>query len=182
MSAYSDSFEGFWAVYPRKINKKNASKAWEKLDADEQLAARQDVEKRNRMKAWSGDPRLIPHAATYLNAARWEDDWQQDFVLRSEAAPSPAPRQYRTVEDTHVDKWKALGNRIGMRYIRASCGIPNDKVDEFTKILNETVEEGRMLDSEEDKREAVMTFAKLLVSRLDKALGLTNYRKVIGNA
>lgn len=61
------SFERFWEVWPRKKAKGAAEKAWAKLSVDDQRAAI-DAPKPE------GDPKYIPHPATWLNAKRWLDE------------------------------------------------------------------------------------------------------------
>ena len=69
-------FDRFWAVYPRRVAKVRALRAWTKLKPDEELieAIITDVERRKEGE-WKGqDVQFIPHPATYLNQRRWEDE------------------------------------------------------------------------------------------------------------
>ena len=62
-------FDQFWAIYPRKTSKQSASKAFAKLKDEDQQKAINNV-----ARLYSETPvEFIPHAATYLNQARWED-------------------------------------------------------------------------------------------------------------
>ena len=62
-------FDQFWAIYPRKTSKQSASKAFAKLKHEDQQKAINNV-----ARLYSETPvEFIPHAATYLNQARWED-------------------------------------------------------------------------------------------------------------
>lgn len=66
-------FADFWAVYPRKIAKAAALKAWNKAvksaAAEDVIAgARRYAEDPNRAE------RFTAHPATWLNAGRWEDE------------------------------------------------------------------------------------------------------------
>ena len=63
-------FDQFWALYPRKTSKQSASKAFAKLkDEDQQKAIN------NIARLYSDTPvQYVPHAATYINQARWEDE------------------------------------------------------------------------------------------------------------
>lgn len=70
-------FEQFWMVYPRKVAKQNAEKAWNKLNPDETLAQQiiTAVERFRLDPQWLKDNgQFIPHAATFLNGRRWEDE------------------------------------------------------------------------------------------------------------
>ena len=62
-------FDQFWAIYPRKTGKQAASKSFAKLsNADQQEALN------NISRLYSQTPvQFVPHAATYLNGKRWED-------------------------------------------------------------------------------------------------------------
>lgn len=69
---YSESFENFWKLYPRKIAKGNAEKAWEKIKPDEKLVADIIAAIAKQKPTWT-DPKFIPHPATWLNGKRWLD-------------------------------------------------------------------------------------------------------------
>lgn len=73
-SAGSAEFEKFWNVYPRKVGKGQAMKAWSKATGKASavliIAA---------VEAWRGSkdfpaPEFVPHPATWLNAERWTDE------------------------------------------------------------------------------------------------------------
>ena len=69
-SASSAEFENFWLVYPRKINRAVALKAFEKAtrktEADLIISA-------VRGYKFADDEQFIPHPATWLNQERWID-------------------------------------------------------------------------------------------------------------
>jgi len=70
-------FERFWTVYPKKLSKGQAEKAWQKLSPDEQLLERilSAVERAKTRADWRKDAgQFIPHPATWLNAKGWEDE------------------------------------------------------------------------------------------------------------
>lgn len=70
-------FERFWKEYPRKAAKQNARKAWDKLNPDEALTEQiiASVERFRLDPQWTKDNgQFIPHAATFLNGKRWEDE------------------------------------------------------------------------------------------------------------
>ena len=82
------SFDRFWAIYPRKVAKQAALRAWKRLKAREQATALDALPA--HIKFWGASERsreYIPHAATWLNGCRWEDeieapksqaDWRND--------------------------------------------------------------------------------------------------------
>lgn len=71
-----DLFDAFWSHYPRKDNKAQARKAWPK--ACKRLSPERLVK---AAEVWAGwwveagkDREHIPHAATWLNNDRWNDE------------------------------------------------------------------------------------------------------------
>lgn len=68
-------FTGFWALYPRRDAKKDAQKAWDKLNPDPEL--QQQIE---TALAWQvlreqwQDDRYIPLPASWLRGERWTDE------------------------------------------------------------------------------------------------------------
>ena len=70
-------FSDFWSAYPKKVAKPDAERAWNKLNADDDLVERiiDDVERRKTGPEWIKDNGMyIPYPATYLNQHRWEDE------------------------------------------------------------------------------------------------------------
>jgi uncharacterized protein YdaU (DUF1376 family) len=70
---YISSFDTFWKQYPRKIAKDNARKAWLKIKPDEDLVQKILTAVKTH-KTFKVDEQFIPHAASWLNAKRWDDD------------------------------------------------------------------------------------------------------------
>jgi hypothetical protein len=71
-------FLEFWKVYPRHENKLKASKIWTARNLDKQAdIIIADVLKRKEFHCeWLRG--FIPHATTYLNGKRWEDDIREE--------------------------------------------------------------------------------------------------------
>lgn len=72
-----DLFDRFWAVYPRKVGKRDAVKAWNKLKPDETLTLQiiEGVERWKLSTQWTKDGgQYIPYPATFLNGERWKDE------------------------------------------------------------------------------------------------------------
>lgn len=68
-------FDEFWALYPRKIAKAVARKAWSRLNQQQQLDAAKAIQ--NHIEYWASketELEFIPHPATWLNQERWEDE------------------------------------------------------------------------------------------------------------
>jgi hypothetical protein len=77
--AYSALFEGFWLLYPKKTGKSGAWKAWWKAADGNQLALLDlcvaALDWQVASEPWVKEKgTFIPHAATWLNGARWEDE------------------------------------------------------------------------------------------------------------
>ncbi len=73
----TDGFDRFWDRWPRKIGKAQAEKAWAKLRPEAPLQAQilVAVGRQCESDAWRKDGgAFIPHAATWLNGRRWEDE------------------------------------------------------------------------------------------------------------
>ena len=81
-------FESFWELYPRKVGKKMARTAWAKLTSKQKVDALAAI--KNYVKYWQlkeTDLDFIPHAATWLNQERFEDEL--DLTVRSERPKLP---------------------------------------------------------------------------------------------
>ena len=68
-------FDEFWMLYPRKVAKASAKKSWNKLSEEQQLAAAKAIS--NHCQYWKAKETAldyIPHASTWLNQERWEDE------------------------------------------------------------------------------------------------------------
>lgn len=90
--SFRTRFAEFWAVYPRLEARVPAEKVWRKQDLDRFAdAIVADVEARSACaKQWKGiERRFIPLPATYLNGARWRDEWRAE-VQPSTLAQIPA--------------------------------------------------------------------------------------------
>ncbi|QHF03314.1 Pyocin large subunit-like protein [Pseudomonas asturiensis] len=78
-SPSADLFPKFWTLYPKKVCKAAAEKAWKKLKVTDELFSliAQGLAKQCASQAWTKDGgQFIPHPATWLNGKRWEDEVQ----------------------------------------------------------------------------------------------------------
>jgi len=67
-------FDEFWSLYPRKIAKATARKAWAKLSAEQQLMAAKTIDSHCQYWRAKETPiEFIPHCSSWLNGERWED-------------------------------------------------------------------------------------------------------------
>lgn len=91
-SPIDDLFPKFWKLYPRKVGKDKAEKAWAKLKVNQSLydvmvAA---LAKQVLTPDWTKERgQFIPHPATWLNGKRWQDEIPE---LASNVHPFPQSR------------------------------------------------------------------------------------------
>ena len=74
--AYPEDFESFWQLYPRRVNKGDALKAWNKIKpkpSPEELSTSLEWQKRSDQWIKEGG-QYIPHPASWLNARGWENE------------------------------------------------------------------------------------------------------------
>ena len=74
--AVDNGFANFWNPYPRKTAKVQAQKAWAKLNPSPALQAQilAALAAQCKSEQWTKDGgAFIPHASTWLNQRRWED-------------------------------------------------------------------------------------------------------------
>lgn len=70
---YTKPFGLFWEAYPRKQNKRGAFKVWEKMNGD-MPPIEEVIEIIEKQKGWPQFQQYTPHATTWLNNHRWEDE------------------------------------------------------------------------------------------------------------
>jgi hypothetical protein len=92
----AELFARFWALYPRKVSKDAARKAWDKLDLSAELFETmiQALGAQSLSVDWTKDNgQFIPHASTWLNGKRWEDEVPEPAPMGSNVHPFPPRRQ-----------------------------------------------------------------------------------------
>lgn len=68
-------FAEFYKAYPRKVARKDAEKAWARLTPEEKGRAVEALPKHIKYWDQSGTAKeFIPHPATWLNGARYDDE------------------------------------------------------------------------------------------------------------
>jgi len=98
-------FENFWLQYPKKVGKLIAKRSWEKLSLDNQQKALEAiVEHRKYWAAKGTDWEFIPHASTWLNQERFEDE----LVIEQKENKRP-PLPWYATDDLTLAKGKELG-------------------------------------------------------------------------
>lgn len=95
-----NSFDLFWALYPRKKSKGQARATWAKLALPFQTQAYILEHLAIRIKdddAWvNGEREFIPYPSTWLNAEGWEDEY--------ETLQAPKPKSLKTMSDQDLMK------------------------------------------------------------------------------
>ena len=93
-----DVFEQFWKCYPRKEGKQKAKSAFAKVDVDIStlLAA---LEQHKKSAQWlKNNGEFIPHASTWLNGKRWEDQMASHY----DNIPKGASGEFGTAEIANI--------------------------------------------------------------------------------
>lgn len=109
-------FDRFYAIYPRKIARLDAEKAWRQMigrgyDAERIIAG---AEKFARLIAKEGtEKHFIPYPASWLRAGRWMDD-----ELTETIKPQPIVRPAQTVQEV-IDFYRAAGKPVTPEIERA---------------------------------------------------------------
>lgn len=191
---YTEKFESFWKAYPRKVSKFPAFKAWIKngIEDDAFLPTQivQDIEKRTRFKYWSTDHEKIPHAATWLNARRWEDEgWMEEIEKREvkRGEFKPAPLKYKPIEDTgpQLSEWERLLNVFWVKYVRHARGVMPEQVSQALRIKHALLKEmvpaiTEEIETDPEQRgEMIEMIVKTFLKRLDLGLQLNVSDKVV---
>lgn len=118
-----ERFEIFWTQYPRKTEKQDALKAFEKLNPDDDLLrdilAGLDLAKRSEQ--WKVK-KFIKHGATWLNKACWQDEWVVSYT--------PEQLAVMALYNEH------LGDSIGIAESEVFLGSRADAIDDFLTFVS----------------------------------------------
>jgi hypothetical protein len=99
------TFENFWSQYPKKVGKLTAKRSWEKLSQENQQKALEAiVEHRKYWSAKGTDWEFIPHASTWLNQERFEDE----LVIEQKENKRP-PLPWYASDELTLAKGRELG-------------------------------------------------------------------------
>src|SRR6185312_6675573 len=98
-NVFIPSFADFWSLYPRRVARKDAERAWQRLSADERIDATIAISKWRAVWIARGEMQYVPHCSTWLNVQRWEDELPNDampnhasHVIRDASKPAEVPR------------------------------------------------------------------------------------------
>ena len=81
---HEQQFEQFWLLYPRKVSKKAAKKAWIDINPDGILFSTIMTAIKTANQYWNHQGislKHIPHPSTWLNEERWEDEYSAEQLI-----------------------------------------------------------------------------------------------------
>lgn len=78
-----DGFDQFWAIYPKKIAKGDARKAWKQTEKIRPELTQIIKAIQEAKKQWD-NPQFIPYPATWLRAERWDDCYETTVLSQEE--------------------------------------------------------------------------------------------------
>ena len=99
------TFADFWQIYPRKVSKREAEKAWNRASLADRDVALEALP--NHIKYWQLKDtanEFIPHASTWLNQARFEDELDM-----TEAQPKKPKLPWYSTEQLTMEKGREVG-------------------------------------------------------------------------
>jgi hypothetical protein len=67
------TFDDFWLLYPRRVAKKDANKAWARMSETDRVKALTAMVQWRRIWAQK-ELEYLPHPASWLNGERWDDE------------------------------------------------------------------------------------------------------------
>lgn len=91
-------FDDFWAVWPKKVNKGNARKAWALIPTATRCTVLSKASEYGAIyeNATEDQLKFVPYPASWLNAHGWEDDprvWRLNFASHAPGAARKSSTQ-----------------------------------------------------------------------------------------
>src|SRR5574343_1375842 len=86
------TFDDFWTLYPKRVARKDAVKAWTRMTLADRVDALVALVDWRRVWLARGEMEYVPHPATWLNGERWTDELPVDCAPRH-ASHAPAKPQ-----------------------------------------------------------------------------------------
>lgn len=94
------TWDDFWTLYPRRVAKKDAQKAWAQMSEAQRMSA--VVACANWRKIWAAkDAEYLPYPASWLRGERWEDELPSS-VSHASHVPAQSQEQKRGEMPAHV--------------------------------------------------------------------------------
>ena len=103
----SIEFSDFWGMYPRRVAKKDARKAWQKISTNQHNQILTALFEWSRIWKDRGEIEFIPYPASWLNGERWEDEYpphHRPYTARQyvQEQSKPADEKERKLIPAHV--------------------------------------------------------------------------------
>lgn len=94
------TFDHFWSLYPRRVAKRAALKAWEK-EMRSGTTPEEIIEGLRRQLAHlsAKEAQFIPHPATWLNQGRWEDEVTEQPARKAEPKKSAFQERHENARE-----------------------------------------------------------------------------------
>lgn len=108
----SKFFEEFWEAYPRKVGKGSARTAFDRAKRKMNLEGILSGLETCKTVWRDGDPKFIPHPATWLNREGWLDEPEPSSVV------IPIRELTQAEKDAHDVKAREAGNRFAAEIAR----------------------------------------------------------------
>ena len=81
--AVMENFDNFWAIYPRKKDKKRARLSFNRLPKKTQVECIEGVKKYiKEIEVKGRDLEHVKHPSTFINGENWEDDFEVEVTLQ----------------------------------------------------------------------------------------------------
>jgi hypothetical protein len=101
---YEPGFADFWAMYPRRVGKADAMRAWKRAKPPLEVVM---VALVWQIELWSQDEaKFIPHPATWINQGRWNDE------KPAQRPPQLSARTMKTADQAEKNR------AVAMRYAK----------------------------------------------------------------
>ena len=114
-------FDAAWQLYPKKVGKKDAERAWRKLTEGQRFEVIHALPVHVRYWEASGTDKLyMPHFSTWLNGERWTDELEMpkpkvsDDWMRSKSGIEAKAKELGITPKLGED-WYSLKARIMAR-------------------------------------------------------------------
>ena len=105
------AFEAFWEKWPKRQARPGALKAWKKIPVAEYVPLMAGLEKWLKSDQWTRG--VIPHAATWLNEKRWQDEDVPRFGKPNSTAPIVSADEVRRKRSSMTPEGKLLLEKAG---------------------------------------------------------------------
>ena len=119
-------FEEFWFVYPRKVGKGDARKAWRRIAPNAVLTEQicEAVMRATESSQWRKEHgKYVPHPATWLRREGWEDEHTVEIL-----PVMPAGREGSRIESTIQNLTDLFGGQHGAADVSESDDVSRSRV------------------------------------------------------